>query len=249
MAKLLILLTFITSFWMATDFADGAEARNVVLVHGAFADGSGWRSVSDILTNDGYKVSVVQLPETSLQADVTATNRILDLQHGPVVLVGHSYGGAIITEAGNNPLVASLVYVAAFQPDVGESVANLLARVPAVSSDIITTKDGYLYLDQKAFAKDFAADLPETQSDFMALSQVLTAKKAFNTPIVSPAWKVKPTYAIVATRDHAINPELEHFMYRRSRSKTSEIAASHALYMSQPRAVAEVIETAAHNAQ
>ena len=249
MTNALIPIAIIVSLWMAVSFADAAQPRNVVLVHGAFADGSGWRSVSDILTHDGYKVSVAQLPETSLEDDVIATNRILDLQDGPVVLVGHSYGGAVITEAGNNPRVASLVYVAAFQPDAGESVANLLARLPAVSSDIVATKDGYLYLDQKAFAMDFAADLPRAQSSFMALSQVLTSAKAFNTAIVSPAWKVKPAYAIVATRDHAINPTLEYFMYNRSHSTTSEVAASHALYISQPRAVAEVIENAARHAQ
>jgi pimeloyl-ACP methyl ester carboxylesterase len=231
----------------AAHAAPAGAIKNIVLVHGSFVDGSGWKPVADILTKDGYTVSIVQEPETSYEDDVMATNRILDRQDGPTVLVGHSYGGAIITEAGNNSHVSGLVYVAAFQPDEGESVAALNARLPGASKGIAPSKDGYLFLDPKVFHADFAADLPKAQADFMAASQVPTSVKAFTTNITSPAWKAKPSYAIVATDDRAINPELERFMYKRSNSVTTEIKASHAVYISQPRAVADVIERAAHD--
>jgi pimeloyl-ACP methyl ester carboxylesterase len=222
--------------------------KNIVLVHGAFVDGSGWNKVADILRKDGYSVDIVQPPETSLDDDVAATNRILDRLDGPAVLVGHSYGGAIITEAGNNPHVKSLVYVAALQPDAGESAGQLLASKPAASNDIVPSKDGYLFIAANKFHDDFAADLPRAQTDLMAASQVPPSVKAITATIVAPAWKNKPSYAIVATQDKAINPDLERSMYKRSNSVTTEIESSHAVYMSQPRAVAKVIENAANGA-
>ena len=223
--------------------------KNVVLVHGAFADGSGWKSVSDILTKDGYKVSIVQPPETSLPDDVAATNRVLDAQDGPTVLVGHSYGGIIITAAGANSHVTNLVYVAAFQPDTGESLASLGDSMPPASKAIRPSADGFLYLDPSLFHADFAADLPADEADVMAHSQVYVSVKAATAPATSPAWKIKPSYAIVATMDRAINPELERSMYKRSNSRTTEVVSSHAVYISHPGAVAAVIEEAAEAGQ
>ena len=222
-----------------------APARNVVLVHGAFADGSGWKAVADILTSHGYKVSVAQPPETSLEDDVAATKRILDAQDGPTVLVGHSYGGMIITGAGNNPHVKSLVYVAAFQPDSGESLASLGASKPAASTSVRPSPDGFLYIDRASFHADFCADVPERQADFMSRSQVGLSVKAATATASDPAWKFKPSFAVVATNDRAINPELERTMYRRSHSTIIEVPASHAVYVSQPAAIAALIEKAA----
>ena len=219
--------------------------KNVVLVHGAFADGSGWKAVSDILSKDGYKVSIVQPPETSLPDDVAATNRVLDAQDGPVVLVGHSYGGIIITAAGNNAHVKSLVYVAAFQPDTGESLASLGDSLPPASKAIRPSADGFLSLDPSLFHADFAADLPAAEADVMAHSQVYVSVKAATAPAESPAWKTKPSFAIVATKDRAINPDLERKMYKRSHAQTTEVDSSHVVYISQPAAVAAVIEKAA----
>jgi pimeloyl-ACP methyl ester carboxylesterase len=219
--------------------------KNIVLVHGAFVDGSGWKAVSDILTAAGYSVSIVQPPETSLDDDIAATNRVLDQQDGPAILVGHSYGGAIITGAGNNTHVKALVYVAAFQPDVGESLGSLGAKMPPASTAIVPSADGFLFLDPARFHADFAADVPPAITYFMARSQVPLSVKAASAPATAPAWKVKPSYAIVATKDRAINPDLERFMYKRSGSITTEIVSSHAVYISQPRAVAKVIEQAA----
>ncbi len=223
--------------------------KNIVLVHGAFADGSGWKAVSDILTKDGFKVSIVQPPETSLPDDVAATNRVLDAQDGPVVLVGHSYGGIIITGAGNNAHVKDLVYVAAFQPDAGESLASLGDSMPPASKAIRPSADGFLYLEPTLFHADFAADVPVALADVMARSQVYLSVKAATAPATSPAWKTKPSFAIVATQDRAINPDLERSMYKRSHSRTIEIASSHAAYISHPAAVASVIETAAGGAE
>jgi len=219
--------------------------RNIVLVHGAFADGSGWKAVATLLERDGYTVSIVQQPMTSLEDDVTATNRILDRQSGPAVLVGHSYGGGVITEAGNNPNVVSLVYVAAFAPDEGERLGPLTQSKPPATKGIAPTKDGFLLVDPTVFPADFAADVPLQEARFMAISQMPTAAKAFGTPITSPAWKTKPTWAIVATQDRMINPDLERMMYKRARATVTELRASHAVYVSQPRAVANIIEAAA----
>ena len=219
--------------------------KNVVLVHGAFADGSGWIAVANILRKDGFTVSVVQPPETSLEDDVAATTRAIDAMGGPVVLVGHSYGGVIITTAGNNERVKSLVYVAAFQPDTGESLGSLAASKPPTSPSPIPSPDGFLYIGQATFHSDFCADLPAPQAEFMAQSQVGLAIKAAGAATTTPAWKAKPSYAIVATNDHAINPDLERFMYKRAGSTVTELASSHAVYISHPAEVAAVIERAA----
>jgi pimeloyl-ACP methyl ester carboxylesterase len=229
--------------------AEAAPVKNIVLVHGAFADGSGWKPVADILRKDGYTVTVAQPPLTSLEDDVAATNRVLDRQSGPAILVGHSYGGAIITEAGNNPNVVGLVYVAAMAPDAGEVLGGLLQGKPAATTGIAPSKDGFLFLDPAVFDADFAGDLPKPLADFMALSQMPVAGKAFGTPITAPAWKVKPSYAIVATQDRMINPDLERSMYKRANAHVTELKGSHVVFISQPGAVAKVIEAAAKAAK
>jgi pimeloyl-ACP methyl ester carboxylesterase len=230
---------------LATPALASAAAKNVVLVHGAFADGSGWAAIATILKKDGYNVSIVQPPETSLEDDVAATKRVLDAQDGPTVLVGHSYGGIIITGAGNNPHVKSLVYVAAFAPDVGESLAGLGAKTPAASTAIRPTPDGFLVLDQGLFHADFCADLPADVADLMARSQVPLSVKSATAAAVDPAWKHKPSFAVVATQDRAINPDLERAMYKRSGATTIELTSSHVVYMSKPAEVAALIEKAA----
>lgn len=227
--------------------ARAAQIKNVVIVHGALADGSGWRQVFDLLTAKGYKVTIVQPPMTSLQADVEATKRILDLQDGPSILVGHSYGGMIITEAGSADKVAGLVYIAAFQPDAGETLLDLASKIAPASKGITATSDDFLYLDPKVFAADFAADVPKADAEFMAHSQVFPAKAAFETKIKQPAWKTKKSWALIATDDRAINPDLMRFMAKRAGSKPVEVKASHAVFMSQPAAVANLIEEAANS--
>ncbi|WP_339948039.1 alpha/beta hydrolase [uncultured Albimonas sp.] len=221
------------------------QIDNVVIVHGALADGSGWRKVHDLLAAKGYAVTVVQPPMTSLADDVKATRRILDLQDGPSVLVGHSYGGMIVTEAGAAENVARIVYIAAFQPDEGETLLDLATGTPPASTGIKATPDGFLYLDPEVFAADFAADLPKAEAEFMARSQVFPAAAAFETPVAAPAWKDKPSWALIPTEDRAINPELMRRMAERAGSAAVEIAASHAVFASQPEAVAALIETAA----
>jgi pimeloyl-ACP methyl ester carboxylesterase len=225
--------------------ARAEPVRNVVLVHGAFADGSGWRRVADILTKDGYAVTVVQEPLTSLADDVAATKRVLDLQPGATLLVGHSYGGVVITEAGNAPNVVGLVYIAAFIPDQGESAVALLSQAPAANNDMRATGDDFLYLDPAAFPGDFAADLPPAAASFMARSQAMLAKAAGGAPVTSAAWHRKKSWALIATRDHNINPDLGRKMARRAGSETIEVPASHAVYVSRPNEVARLIERAA----
>ncbi|MEF3131714.1 alpha/beta hydrolase [Rhizobium sp. 268] len=229
--------------------AEAAAVKNIVIVHGALADGSGWRKATEILQKRGFNISIVQEPITSLDDDVAATKRVLDLQDGPSLLVGHSYGGMVITEAGNDPNVAGLVYVAAFQPDKGESLLSLASSKPAGSMDIKETKDGkYLYLDPAAFAADFAADLPKAEADFLARSQVFASKQAFSAKSAEPAWRTKPSWSIVATEDRAINPDLEREMAKRAGSEVTEIKASHAVFASQAEKVADIIEKAARKA-
>ena len=251
-------ITFLLAIAAAPVLLAGASAqaapagtiKNVVLVHGAFADGSGWKPVADILARDGYKVSVVQHPETSLEDDVAATNRVLDALDGPAVLVGHSYGGMVISGAGANPHVKSLVYVAAFMPEVGDTLVSLQASNPPAGKGIAPTKDGaYLLINPAVFHADFAADLPQAQSDFMALSQVPLSVKSASGQIAAPAWKTKPSYAIVATEDRSINPDLERSMYKRAHAVTTEVKGSHVIYISQARFVADTIEKAALAAQ
>lgn len=220
-------------------------ARNIVLVHGAFADGSGWKPVADILQADGYTVSIVQQPMTSVADDVAATNRILDAQSGPAVLVGHSYGGAVITEAGHHANVSSLVYVAAFAPAEGEVLGAMSEGTPPAAHSIAPTADGYLLVDKAQFAADFAADLPLPVAEFMAISQMPINGQIWGTPIGAPAWLDKPSFAVVATSDRMINPDLQRTMYTRAGAEVTEIDASHSVFLSQPQAVADVIKAAA----
>lgn len=234
----------------AAETAATGAVKNIVLVHGANTDGSGWRGVYDILTKDGYRVSIVQQPLTGLADDVAATQRVIDRQDGPVILVGHSYGGAIITVAGADPKVRALVYVAAVQPDVGETTSTLAASMPGdvPASDIKPTKDGFLFVDPARFPADVAADLPPAQARFMADAQMPVAAAAFDAPVTVAAWRDKPSYGIIATADHALNPKLARWMYKRSGASVTEIKASHLVYISHPRAVASVIERAARSA-
>jgi len=228
--------------------AFAAPVHNIVLVHGAFVDGSGWRPVYDILTHDGYAVSIVQEPLTGLDDDVTATKRVLDQQDGPAILVGHSYGGAIITEAGNDAHVAGLVYIAAHAPDVGETESDNGKRYPAIGRDAITkTPDGYTFIDPARYHAEFAADLSPAEAAFEAHSQGITAAKVFTTPIADPAWKTKPVWYMVAKSDHIISPDLERMYAARAHArKTVEIpGASHSVYRSHPMEVARLIEDAA----
>ncbi len=231
--------------WAAVAPARAEPVKNIVIVHGAFADGSGWRRVVEILGKDGYTVTVVQEPLTSLADDVAATKRVLDLQHGPTLLVGHSYGGVVITEAGNAPNVAGLVYIAAFIPDQGQSALDLLSQAPAANKDMRATKDDFLYLDPAAFPADFAADLPPAEASFMAHSQPMLAKAAAGAPVTTAAWHQKKSWALVATRDRNIVPDLERSMAKQAGSETIEVAASHAVYASKPNDVARLIERAA----
>jgi pimeloyl-ACP methyl ester carboxylesterase len=203
--------------------ARAEPVKNVVLVHGAFADGSGWRDVANILVKHGYTVSVVQEPLTSLADDVAATKRVLEMQQGPTLLVGHSYGGVVITEAGNALNVVGLVYIAAFIPDNGESAVSLLSSAPAANNDMRATKDDFLYLDPAAFPADFAADVPPAQANFMAHSQQMLAKAAGGAPVTTAAWHQKKSWALIASRDHNINPDLERSMAKRAGSETIEV--------------------------
>lgn len=246
LTELSLLLAGVTMLGFAAIVpAHAAQIRNVVIVHGALADGSGWRKVYDLLSAKGYRVTIVQPPMTSLQDDVAATKRILDLQDGPSILVGHSYGGMVITEAGNADNVAGLVYIAAFQPDAGETLLNIAGKIPAATTGIKATSDEFLYLDPKVYAADFAADLPKAEAEFMAHSQVFPAKAAFDTRIKQPAWKTKKSWALIAADDRAIHPDLLRFMAKRAGSESAEVKASHAVFMSQPAAVANLIENAA----
>jgi pimeloyl-ACP methyl ester carboxylesterase len=226
---------------------DGTRIKNVVLVHGALVDASGWRAVYDILVQHGYQVSLVSHPLTGRAADIAAVRRVLDLQNGPTILVGHSYGGALITETGADPKVKALVYVSALQPDAGESPFELLQSKPAASEAARFTADGFAYLDPSKFHEDFAADLPEADARFMASSQMFVALECLQAPISVAAWHEKPSYAIVATEDRSLNPDLQRFMYQRGKDKVTELVGSHAIYMSQPEAVAAVILNAARN--
>lgn len=234
--------------------ASAAPLKNIVLVHGAWVDASGWKPVYDILTKEGFKVTMVQEPETSLQNDVAATKRILDQQDGPTLLVGHSYGGSIITEAGVHPNVVGLVYVAAHAPDIGEDESELGKKTPSVlgrtEGAVKKTPDGFTYLDPAVFPKLFAPDLPRERAEFVAQSQVLAAATVFSTPMTEAAWKTRPSWAVVAGSDQIINPDLERWYYARAGSHTTEIKdASHSVYESHPKEVAAVIAEAARHVQ
>jgi pimeloyl-ACP methyl ester carboxylesterase len=219
----------------------------IVLVHGGFVDGAGWEGVYKSLQKDGYNVTIVQNPTTSLADDVAATRRVIAAQPGPVILVGHSYGGVVITEAGNDPKVKGLVYVAAFAPDKGESVDTLIKN-PAPGAPvppILPPLDGFLLLDQKKFAASFAADVPKDKANFMAASQVPWGVNALAGAVSTPAWKSKPSWYLIATDDKMIPPPAQRNMSKRAGSKTVEVAGSHAVYVSKPDAVAALIRKAA----
>lgn len=236
------------------DSANAQAVKNIVLVHGAWVDASGWKPVYEILKREGFNVSMVQEPETSFADDVTAAKRVLDLQDGATLLVGHSYGGSIITEAGVHQNVVGLVYVAAHAPDVGEDEGALGKNTPSILAKtpgaIKKTPDGYTYLDPAQFPKLFAPDLPLDRAEFVARSQVLANASVFTTPLTAAAWKTKPSWGIVAESDQIINPDLERWYYARAKSRTIEIkGASHSVYESHPREVAAVIAEAARTVQ
>ena len=222
-------------------------SSNVVLVHGGFVDGSGWEAVYRSLRRDGYTVSVVQNPTISLSDDVRVTKRVIAAQNGPVVLVGHSYGGVVITEAGNDPKVVGLVYIAAFAPDKGESVSSLIKDPPpgAPVPPILPPQDGYLFLDKAKFPASFAADVDAEKAEFMADSQVPWGVEALGGTISQPAWKTKPSWYLVATDDRMIPPPAQRFMAQRAGATVVEVSGSHAVYVSQPDAVAGLIAKAA----
>lgn len=226
-----------------------AQVKNVVIVHGAWADGSGWESVYKILKSKGYNISVVANSDLGFKEDVASTRAVLARQTGPVILVGHSYGGAVITEAGDTANVVALVYVAAFAPDAGESLFKMLEGVPPnPDSAILPPKDGLLWLDVAKFHRDFCPDLPADKADFLAISQVPVGLAAFGTPLTKAAWKTKPSWFIVAKDDRMIPPDAERGMAKRAGSKVTEIKSSHVVYMSHPKEVATVIEAAANGA-
>ena len=224
--------------------------RNVVLVHGGFVDGSGWQGVYESLSRDGFRVSIVQNPTLSLEGDAQATRQIIDAQDGPVVLVGHSYGGAVITEAGTHPNVAALVYICAFAPDKGESVGSLIAGFPADGPQppILPPRDGFLFLDRDKFHASFAADLPADQAAFMADAQVPWNVAAPAAAITEASWRTKPSWYLVTTEDHMIPPSAQRTMAGRIGATQSEVTASHSVYVSQPEPVATLIAQAAAGA-
>lgn len=222
-----------------------AGVKNIVIVPGAFVDGSGWRVVHDILIHKGYHVTVEQPRIETLADDIDLTRELIRQQDGPVVLVGHSYGGAVITVAGNRDKVKALVYVAGVQPSEGESLSQLVGSMPSPSNDIVATRDGHLYVEPSKFAADFAADLTPNRTNFFAVSQAQATSAAFNATVSAAAWHRKPSWAVLTTEDHALSPDLQRWMYQRAGSKVTEIKASHLVYISQPEAVAKVIEEAA----
>jgi pimeloyl-ACP methyl ester carboxylesterase len=250
MAKAALRLVIFSMAFVVSVSAQTAPIKNIVLVHGAWADGSGWRPVYDILTKDHFNVTIVQETETSFKDDVAAVKRALALQDGPCILVAHSYGGAVITEAGNDPSVAGLVYIAAHMPDAGEKESEDGKRFPsdlAKSSAIKKTPDGFTYIDPAQFHALFAADLSADQAAFMARSQVFNFADNFSATITAAAWRTKPSWVLVAGSDRTINPELERWYAARAKSRKVEVSgASHVVYISHPKEVAALIKEAAH---
>lgn len=247
--RIALLLITIFLFTGKVQAQQPAAIKNIVLVHGAFVGGSGWKPVYDILVKKGYHVSVVQQPLTTFEGDVAATKRVIDLQDGPCILVGHSYGGAIITIAGNDQKVAGLVYIAAHAPDAGESEGGNGKLYPSAYKSLQKGADGFDYIDLLKFHADFAADLPKQQAEFEANAQMPTADVVFHAIIQNPAWKVKPSWYMVAKSDRIINPDLERMYAKRAGSHTVEIAgASHSVYESHPKEVAALIIDAATKA-
>jgi len=224
-----------------------SDIKNIILVHGAFVDGSGWQGVYELLKSDGFNVRIVQNPTITLEDDVTMTRRLIDAQDGQVVLVGHSYGGVVITEAGTHDKVAALVYVAAFAPDKGESVGSLIADPPpgAQTPPILPPEDGFLLLDRDGFAAAFAGDLPAKEASFMADAQVPWGLGAVGATVSDPAWRAKPSWYLVTSEDGMIPPPAQRSMAERAGASVSEIAASHAVYVSHPAVVAALIKQAA----
>jgi pimeloyl-ACP methyl ester carboxylesterase len=255
MTKSKMLLAAATSLALGTTPAaaqdkTSAPVKSVVLVHGGFVDGSGWMDVYKILKKDGYKVTIVQNPTNSLADDVAVTRRAIAAADGQVILVGHSYGGVVVSEAGTDPKVAGVVYIAAFAPDKGESVSSLIAN-PAPGAPvppILPPKDGHLFLDRTKFAASFAADVRPDLAQFMADSQVPWGVEALSGAVTSPAWRVKPSWYLVASEDKMIPPAAQRMMAARAGAHVSEAAASHSIYVSKPAAVAAVIEQAAQGA-
>src|SRR5580700_4565593 len=240
----------VLSTLLGTVFATAAvgAVRSIVLVHGSFADGSGWKAVATILEHDGYKVQVVQEPLTGLEADVAATRLVLE-RAGPCVLVGHSWGGMIITEAGAHANVRSLVYVNAFQPEIGETAGGLQAKTPPASNNVVSVGGGFVQEKPESFAADFAADVQPPLARFMAISQGPITAESFSAKATVAAWSQKRSYAVVSQQDRMINPELERFMAGRAKSQTIELRGSHAIFLSHPKEVAALIETAAKAAE
>lgn len=226
-----------------------APIKNIVIVHGAFADGSTWEGVYRILAARGYQVTLVQNPLSSLEDDVAAAERAIDKQNGPVVLVGHSWGGTVITQAGKSDKVAALVYVAAFVPEVGESTLDLVKTAPPAAENGILPPDekGWIYYDKAKFHAGFAADVPKEKAAFMFASQGPIAVKSFITPVTYAAWKTRPSYAILPTEDKSINPEIQRTVYKRAGSIVTELPGSHVIFISKAKAVADVIEAAANS--
>jgi pimeloyl-ACP methyl ester carboxylesterase len=224
--------------------------KNIVLVHGGLVDGSGWKDVYKILKKDGYTVSIVQEPTISLPDDLAVTKRVVDGQNGPVILVGHSYGGVVITEAGNDPKVAGLVYVTAFAPDKGESAASLIKSVPpgAPAPPILPPQNGYIFLDKAKFPAFFAADVNPDMASFMADSQVPWGVEALGGAITQPAWRTKPSWFLITTEDKMIPPDAQRAMSKRAGSTAVEVKSSHSVFLSHPQAVAHIIEEAARGA-
>lgn len=238
-------LTFLAQFATAQE----KNIKNIVIVHGAFADGSGWRGVHDILVQKGYRVTVVQNPLTGLKDDIEATKRILDKQDGPTILVGHSWGGVVITAAGLHEKVAALVYVAAYQPDKGENTIKWASSLPSAPEFGILPPDdkGFVYYAKDKFHAGFAADLSKAETNFMFASQQPIYAESFSTPVADAAWRTKPSYGIVATEDKSINPDIQRNMYKRSNTKITEVKGSHVIFASNPDAVARVIISASQN--
>ena len=236
------LTCFIIANIESADAQSLERINNIILVHGAFADGSGWQPVYEILTKKGYRVTVTQQPLTSFEEDVKAVKRVIQQQNGPCILVGHSYGGAVITVAGNDPKVARLVYIAAHAPDEGESEADNSKKYAPAYTSLVKGTDGFDVIDPTKFAADFAGDVPVKQAQFMAMAQMPVADKAFHATIHDPAWKIKPSWYMVAKSDRIINPDLERMYAKRANSKVVEIDnGSHAVYVSHPNEVARLI--------
>jgi|SRR5580704_13943736 pimeloyl-ACP methyl ester carboxylesterase len=238
------LFGLLASVTLAVALPAHAEVKTIVLVHGAFADGSGWKAIADILQPRGYTVRVVQEPLTAFEADVAAVRRALQ-KAGPCVLVGHSYAGMLITEAGLHPSVKALVYVAAFLPDAGESAGALQSKTPPAGNSVEPVGDGFLQINLDAFPNDFAADVAKPVARFMAISQAPIAESTFGAKVTVAAWKERPSYAVIPKQDRLINPELHRFMTKRAGAQTIELQGSHAIFLSQPKEVAALIEKAA----